>query len=316
MRLPGGSFTRSRSRSVATEGRSEPPFRNGAFPASFQHRIARAPLHTNPEPATRIRPMPKLSWFPLFPPPAPLLPLLLFLASAPGEAQVIRSYESLDRRVGEDAYATFGFTLDAKAGNTEYTEFDLAGAVGYRGEKNWIRFYPTYNLRRSGSRTEEHARSAHLRHSFFFDPRTRSFAFVQIQADESLEVQRRFLVGGGLRRSLVVREGGGGIDLGVGVMYENERIETGEEESVVRGTNLLVVNGSTGPVALTLTGFFQPLLDDWADHRVSAAGSAAVPLGTRWDLEISLNWRRDSRPPMGVEPNDAGITVGLRFAVE
>ena len=260
--------------------------------------------------------MPRFSWLPLLQSPTSLLALLLLLAVTPGGAQVIRSYESLDRRAGEDGYATFGFTLDAKSGNTDYTQFDLAGAVGYRGEKNWIRFYPSYNIRRSGSKTEEHARSVHLRHSFFLDARTRSFAFVQLQADESLEVQRRFLVGGGLRRNLVMREGGGGIDLGVGVMYENERIETGEEESVFRGTNLLVVNGSTGPVALTLTGFFQPLLDDWADHRVAAAGSAAVPLGTRWDLEISLNWRRDSRPAVGVEPNDAEITVGIRFAVE
>ena len=114
----------------------------------------------------------------------------------------------------------------------------------------------------------------------------------------------------------MVTESGGGIDLGVGVMYENEHIETGEKESVVRGTNLLVINGSAGPVALTLNGFFQPVLDHWRDHRISAAGSAAVPLGTRWDLEVTLAWRRDSRPPVKVERNDAGITVGLRFSVD
>lgn len=245
-----------------------------------------------------------------------LLPVLPGAHSTPASAQVIRSYESLDRRAGEEGYGTFGFTFDGKTGNTEYTEFDLSGAVGYRGEKTWIRFYPTYSIRRSGSETEEHDRSAHLRHSYFFGARTRSFAFVQIQADESLHIRRRFLVGGGLRRSLVVTDGTGGIDLGAGVMYEKEEIEAGGNASVFRGTNMVVVNGSAGPVAVTLTGFFQPLLDNWRDHRVSAAGSAAVPLGTRWDLEVSLAWRRDSRPPPGVERNDAGITVGLRFAVD
>jgi len=237
-------------------------------------------------------------------------------APTPAGAQVIRSYESLDRAAGEAGYATLGFTLDARTGNTEYTELDLAGAVGYRGETHWIRLYPSYNIRRSGSNTEEHARSAHLRHSYLFTPRTRSFAFVQLQADESLEVQRRFLLGGGLRRSLVRTEAGNGIDLGVGVMYEAERIETGEEESVIRGTNLLVVKGGAGAVALTFTGFFQPILDHWRDHRISAAGSAAVPLGAQWDLEVSLLWRRDSRPPVDVEPNDVGLTVGLRFRVD
>ncbi len=258
---------------------------------------------------------------PALPPPVPFLPTLFFLAftllaSAPAGAQVIRSYESLDRAAGEDGYATLGFTIDAKSGNTEYTELDLAGAMGYRGKKNWIRLYPTYNIRRSGGDTEEHARSAHLRHSYIFTPRTRSFAFVQLQADESLDVQRRFLLGGGLRRSLVLTEAGNGIDLGLGVMYESERTETGKEESVIRGTNLLVVKGGAGPMALTATGFFQPLLDDWEDHRISAAGSAAIPLGSQWDLEISLIWRRDSRPAVDVEPDDVALTVGLRFAVD
>ena len=245
-----------------------------------------------------------------------LLPILFFLAFAPVNAQVIRSYESLDRDVGEEGYVTLGFTFDAKSGNTEYTDLDLAGALGYRGERHWIRLYPSYDIRRSGGDTKEHARSVHLRHSFFFTPRTRSFAFVQLQADESLDVTRRFLVGGGLRRSLVLLEGGNGIDLGLGVMHESERIETGEEESVMRGTNVLVVNGTAGPVALTFTGFFQPLLVDWGDHRVSASGSAAVPLGGGWALTVAFLWRRDSRPPAAVEKNDAGLTVGLRFAVK
>jgi hypothetical protein len=264
---------------------------------------------------TGIPAMSRLSALPALPFKALLLPALFLLGFTPVRAQVIRSYESLDRDAGEDRYATVGFTFDGKSGNTKYTEFDLAGAVGYRGKRHWIRFYPTYNIRRSRGDTEEHARSAHLRHSFSFTPRTRSFAFVQLQADESHDVKRRFLVGGGLRRSLVLMEGGNGIDLGMGVMYESERVETGEEESVIRGTNLLVVNGSAGPVALTFTGFFQPLLDHWRDHRVSASGSAAVPLGSRWSLAVSLIWRRDSRPPAAVERNDAGLTVGLRFAV-
>ena len=229
---------------------------------------------------------------------------------------MIRSYESLDRDVGEQRYLTLAFSFDSKSGNTEYTDLDLAGAVGYRGKRNWIRLYPTYNLRRSGGDTKAHARSVHLRHSHFFTPRTRSFVFVQLQADESPDITRRFLVGAGLRRSLILLEDGNGLDLGLGVMHENERVGTGEEGSVIRGTNLLVVNGTVGPVALTFTGFFQPLLADWGDHRVSATGSAAVPLGGGWALTVAFFWRRDSQPPVAVEENDAGLTAGLRFALK
>jgi hypothetical protein len=244
-----------------------------------------------------------------------LLPLVAALAVRPASSQVIRSYEGLDRSAGEAGYATFGLTFTGRSGNSDYSEFDLSGAFGYRGERHWLRFYPSWHLRRSSGETQENAHSGHLRHSYFFNARTRSFAFVQLQDDESLDVVRRFLLGGGIRRNLVAAEGGG-VDLGVGVMWEEELVETGEETSVMRGTNLLVVNGTAGSVALTGTAFFQPLLDDWGDHRISGSGTATVPLGSAWGLDVSLSWRRDSRPPAEVEKDDVTLTVGIRFTVD
>lgn len=257
------------------------------------------------------------------PPRSSLVPALAFAAVAlapwpgapPLQAQTIRSYESLDRAAGEGAYTTLSLEVDGSTGNTEYVDLDFAGALGIRGETHWLRFYPGYRVRRSGSETVAHERSAHLRHSYIISPVTRTFAFVQFQSDESLELDRRFLLGGGIRRQLLALDQGG-LDLGVGVMWEEEELQSGIHQEGLRGTNLLSVHGTTGAVALTLTGFFQPLLSDWGDHRVSAAGTAAVPLGERWDLAVSLRWRRDSRPPTAVEKDDAGISVGVRFSVD
>ena len=237
----------------------------------------------------------------------------LTLAAAPARAQVIRSYEGLDRSAGDGRYLTVQFDFDASAGNTDYLQFDVSSAVGYKGATHWLRLYPALRIRRSGGETEEDQRSAHLRYSYIFSPRTRTFSFVQVQADRSLDVIWRFIAGGGLRRVLV--EGvDGGLALGVGAMWEDEELEDGTRESGVRGTNLLSLHGKSGIVTVGLVTFFQPLLRDWGDHRVAMEGSASVPLGSRLSLEAAVRMRRDSRPPTDVEPNDLNMSIGLRYA--
>lgn len=247
--------------------------------------------------------------------PSTLLAALLLAFPTPGDAQVIRSYESLDRDAGEAWYLTFGLELDGKDGNTEEIELDVSGAVGWRGTRHWLRLYPAYTWRRTDGEVREFARSAHLRHSYTLGERTSTFAFLQAQADPALELERRFLVGGGLRRRLVEFDQGRGFDLGVGVMWEEERVEGRPPEEIFRGSNLVAVQTTAGEVAVTLTGFFQPRLDDWGDHRVSASASAGVPLATGWNLALALGWLRDSRPPAEVEKDDVNFTVGVRFAV-
>ncbi len=235
--------------------------------------------------------------------------------AAPLAAQVIRSYEALDRDAGDRFYTTLGLSLDASGGNVEYTEFEFSGATGFRGERHFVRLYPAIRFRRNDGVTLEQERSAHLRHTYALTERLRTFSFVQYQSDEALDLERRFLVGGGLRRRLIDLAGGG-VDLGIGVMWEEERTATEPEVEDFRGANLLVANGSAGSVDVNFTGFFQPRLDDWDDHRVAASGTAAVPLGSAWTLTVSARWRRDARPPPDIERDDYGIVVGLRFSID
>ena len=73
-------------------------------------------------------------------------------------AQVIQSYESLDRSAGEDYYATMEFSVDGAIGNSDYIDSDFSGAFGHRGDSHWVRFYPAYRLKRFKGR-ERHPRS-------------------------------------------------------------------------------------------------------------------------------------------------------------
>lgn len=242
------------------------------------------------------------------------LAALALPTSTPAVAQVIRSYEALDRAAGEGWYTTVGLSLALSGGNVEFTEVDASGAVGFRGERHFVRLYPAWRVRSQEGRRIDDERAVHLRHSYTFTEALRSFAFVQYQSDLALALERRVLVGGGLRTRLVALEGGG-VEVGLGAMWESERVSGEGERIDVRGANLLVANGKAGSVELNFTGFHQPLLDDWSDVRLAASGTAAVPLGSALALTLAARWRKDTDPPQGVAREDYGLTVGLRFSV-
>ena len=237
---------------------------------------------------------------------------ILLFAPSPGTTQVIRSYESLDRSAGNDYYATVVFGVDGAIGNSEFVDADFSGAIGYRGDSQWVRFYPAYRLKRSKGENVVHDRSAHIRHSFLFTERSRTFAFVQVQADESIELKRRLLIGGGVRYQ-VFRFDSGGLDVGAGLMLDEERRVNATEGSDMRGANLLSIYGEVGVVKLSGATYFQPVVSDWGDQRILMQLSGTVPLGTHVGIELSGYWRRDSKPPNGVKRHDAGIEVGFRL---
>ena len=239
--------------------------------------------------------------------------LAIVLLGRPGWAQ-IRSYESLDRSAGEAGYATALLAFDGAVGNTDYLDTDLSGAVGYQGNTHWVRVYPAYRVKRSNGIRVVDTRSAHLRHSLFLTERSRTFSFIQLQAEKAIDLDRRFLVGGGIRYQLFSL-GDGGVDLGVGLMFEEERRKDADPRTDVRGANFITIYGDAGRVRLSGTTYFQPIMSDWEEHRILATASAVIPLVSNLSLDVSGSWRREAPPPRGIETNDASLRVGFRIDV-
>ena len=121
---------------------------------------------------------------------------LVFTSSV--RAQVIRSHEGLDRNAVDSLFIQAELSLDGGAGNADYLDLRLTGGLSYRvpAPGHWLRFYPSYRIKRSEEKNVVHERSAHIRHSYVFSDAMRTYAFVQIQADQSIDLDRRLLVGG------------------------------------------------------------------------------------------------------------------------
>ena len=133
--------------------------------------------------------------------PFGLMVLSLLFASSM-HAQVIRSYEGLDRNAVDGLHGQVELSLDGRAGNADYMDVRFTGALSYRvpAPGHWLRFYPSTRIRRSEEQSVVREMSAHLRHSYVFSDEMRTYAFAQIQADRSIDLDRRLLIGGGLRR--------------------------------------------------------------------------------------------------------------------
>ena len=240
--------------------------------------------------------------------------LITLAPTSVGRAQV-RSYESLDRSSGEQGYMTAVVAFDGAVGNADYIDTDLSGALGYRGESHWVRVYPAFRLKQSSGERVVDTRSVHLRHSLFLTERSRTFSFVQWQKETAIELDRRLLVGGGLRYQ-VVSLGAGGVDLGLGVMLEEELRTDADAQTDLRGANFVSVYGDAGTVRLSGTTYFQPIMSDWSEHRVLLTMSAVVPLVKYLSLDLSGSWRREVPSPKEIEANDASLRVGLRVELD
>ena len=241
--------------------------------------------------------------------------LTIVMCASVGQAQTVRSYESLDRSAGEAGYATAVVLFDGAVGNADYLDTELSGALGYRGETHWVRVYPAYRVKRSNRDRVVDTRSVHLRHSLFLTARSRTFAFVQLQSEQAIQLEKRFLLGGGIRYQLFSL-GTGGVDVGMGVMFEEEQRTGAAVRSELRGANILSVYGAVGAVMLSGTMYVQPVMSDWGTHRLLTTMSAIIPLVSHLSVDVSGSWRRESPSPKGTETNDATLRVGFRVYLD
>ena len=243
--------------------------------------------------------------------------VLSFLFTSSIRAQVIRSYEGVDRNAVDGRFAQAELSFDGRAGNADYLDLRLTAGLSYRVPTpgHWLRFYPAVQIRRLEKQSVVREWSMHLRHSYRFSDETRTYAFVQVQSDRSIDLDLRSLYGGGLRRQIVPLKDGS-VDIGVGLMLEHENLASGETGTSLRGANLLSARGGAGIVRLLATGFYQPVMSNLGDYRVSAEAEVEIPVFDQLRFVVSGSWRRDSRPPPDIESDDVQFGLSIRFSTQ
>ncbi len=245
-----------------------------------------------------------------------LLPLL----STSGSAQAILNVERLQSSEVEGAHGELNVRANVSAGNTDLFQIGGTLGAGYKASRNWTRLFLGMERLRKNDANLVDNRYLHLRYNFFFAEGVRSFHFVQVQTNQNLLLRRRWLVGTGLRvRAL----GGKGkeLEIGSGLMYEAETLrrsalDAGEdpETRTVRVSNLLV--GSWSPregARLVGVAYYQPDVGNFSDYRLLGEAGLSVDFTRSIQLELSLNWRHDSRAPGTLKEDDVALNTGITY---
>lgn len=252
---------------------------------------------------------------------AVLLPIALGLCgrAAPAPGQSILNVERLQPRDVQSWHWGVEGALSVSQGNSDYVDLLGGFVVGHRWSRDWIRLFTGLDYRTEDGELVDSNRYLHLRYNRWLSERWQTFHFAQLQASHAELLQRRTLLGSGIRRRLI--DGATTLDVGTGVMYESEDLdpdrEIGDhpaESRRWRMANLIVATHPlTESVRLLGVAYVQPDLADFGDLRTLVDASLRISLTENVDLTVQNEWRHDSRPPEGVEKDDFVLSTG--FAV-
>ena len=143
-------------------------------------------------------------------------------------------------------------------------------------------------------------------------------SFVQKQFNESILISDRNLLGGGVRFASHPKDSKFNLYLGIGAMWEHERINDKESGNIttriVRSTNYINWTGQLDErITTSATGYYQVYVRRFQDYRILFQGSITFRLTTKLAFPLRVNFRYDSEPPTGIRKHDVEIFNGLRY---
>ena len=209
--------------------------------------------------------------------------------------------------------------VTAITGNTDFQFIHLGGRLNY----NWVSGY-TFLVADGGFGWDEGKRIfnqalAHLRHVHSLNELLQFEAFVQTDFNKKRLLDKRELIGGGLRFK-VTSSDPIKIRLGISYFYEQEKYDVAENS--LHGSNLFANRLSTyltfdykikNDVQFVSTTYYQPQIGKWDDYKILSDNSLVVNISSFVDLNVGFNLRFDSRPPETIKGTDTFTKFGFGF---
>lgn len=257
-------------------------------------------------------------------PPSLLAPLALLaavLSAGRLEAQTILNVERFQLADVRGFHVSADLSVDLQRGNSEVLDLGGSGVVGVLEGRHWPRVIFGGRFLSDEDRSVLDRQFVQLRYSYILTRDVRTFHFVQAQRNETLLLRARWLVGSGIRSSFVDTDRVTA-SVGTGLMGEWERLEAdalGPDDDrrlrALRIANLatLSVTMDRGVRILNIV-YLQPDIGELRDMRILNDLGLFLPIRDWLHATISLEWRRDTRPPSTLERDDVSLTMG--FGIE
>jgi len=248
------------------------------------------------------------------------LPLLLVLFW-PQHVQAIVNVD--DTMIGEPAEGISGrvnLAVGGASGNTDKVDGEADLQLQLRKGRYTNILAASYAYKKSQGTLDTNKAFLHLRHRIQFVSRWAVEGYVQAERDPFARLARRTLAGAGLRWTMLEEAGKSAAYLGLGGLYERDRLSLVSGSTDPRNTkawrvgSYLTLKYSLNEQARLLsTTFYQPRMSDVADFRLLEEAAVKVRLYENVDVTFALQVRHDSQPPQQVKQTDVTYTSGLEF---
>ena len=143
-------------------------------------------------------------------------------------------------------------------------------------------------------------------------------SFGQKQFNESILLNDRNLIGGGIRIAGLSLKSKFNLYIGIGAMWEHENINdsiVGEITThLIRSTNY--VNWTVQfneRISTSATGYYQVHVKRLVDYRILFEGSIKLSVTKKLSFPLKINLRYDNEPPTGIRKHDLEIFNGLSY---
>jgi putative salt-induced outer membrane protein YdiY len=237
------------------------------------------------------------------------------LAAGPAWAVVDIAPEEVGTDPGLSGNVAVSYST--QSGNTEKDEGDLSGKIKFDSNRRYLAFIQgAYERSKSEDVLTEDEMLTHARYLHKLCAETLyGEAFVQFYENTFQGIDNRWLTGAHLRWRYFNNPKLGTLYLGGGAFREELNYTDeypNEDDSKMRVNSYLAYAVQlTEKTEFSMTGYYQPSVDDSADYLAAFDAELAVHVVSDLYLSLTFEVDRDSQPPAGIEKVDQEISTSL-----
>jgi len=244
---------------------------------------------------------------------------LLLLIANPVFSQTIINAERLTS--GEDSTIySLAFSYNGTRGNLVTDRLAISPSFILTKEQNEFKVLGGYSFLSQSNTTILHSGFVHLRHNYKITNRLKSFEFYQYQFNEVLLLNRREVLGGGLRYQFIDKDSLN-FDIGLGAIRETEILNRTtllsnelSETTYYRASCVSSFSWKLGKnVKIYNVIYFQPYLKNFSDYRLLNDFNMIFSITKQFELIAALTTRYDNMPPGSLESFDNALDFGFNL---
>lgn len=248
------------------------------------------------------------------------IPLFLYFLCSPVSAQInIFTDETMKQmQLKHGWYNNINLDLSYRSGNTELLTLRTHFRSDYLSTTNHSFIFGRLQQERKDGAFFTNKGIAHARIIHKLTDLILIESFIQKQFNESIQLNDRHLLGGGIRFATFPPKSKYNLYTGIGVMWEHELINDsaiGEVTThLIRSTNYINWTAQfSNMLSTSATGYYQMHVKRFVDYRILFEGNIMIGLTTNLSLPLKLNFRYDNEPPTGIRKHDLEFFNGLSY---